>query len=143
QAEDRQAAREAEPKSSGSSASSANGRSAAAAAAAPAAVNIPKDLGKWEKHTKGFGRKMLEKFGFTGALGQRGTGVTTNVEVTVRPAGVGLGYGGVKEAAQLEANKRIAAEMRGEEYKPPEQKPKMSLVEQMAASEGWKKSRKK
>src|SRR3546814_6822226 len=85
---------------------------------------------------------MLEKFGFSGRLGQNRTGVSTNVEVAVRPAGAGLGYGTVTEAASLEANKKIAAELRGEEYKS-EEPPKLSMVEQMAASGGWKKSRKK
>jgi len=75
------------------------------------------ELGGWEKHTKGFGSKMLEKFGFKGRLGANENGVSRSIEVVVRPAGVGLGYGNFKESSTLKVNKIIEAEWRGIEYK--------------------------
>eukprot|EP01042_Synura_sphagnicola_P000827 gene827-919_t len=42
-------------------------------------------IGNWEKHTKGIGKKLLEKFGFTGRLGAKETGITAAIEVKVRP----------------------------------------------------------
>ena len=75
------------------------------------------ELGAWEKHTKGFGSKMLEKFGFKGRLGANENGVSRSIEVVVRPAGVGLGYGNFKESSTLKVNKIIEAEWRGVEYK--------------------------
>lgn len=70
-------------------------------------------MGSWEKHTKGFGAKMLSKFGFTGRLGANEDGVSRSIEVSVRPSQVGLGYGHVTEAAALPANKQLEAEWRG------------------------------
>jgi hypothetical protein len=61
-----------------------------------------KDLGKWEKHTKGVGRKLLDKFGFKGRLGAREDGISKAIEVTIRPDGMGLGFGNFKEATKLE-----------------------------------------
>ena len=63
-----------------------------------------KDLGKWEKHTKGVGRKLLDKFGFTGRLGAREDGISKAIEVTIRPDGMGLGFGNFKEATKLEVS---------------------------------------
>lgn len=82
-----------------------------------AAYNLPKvslkDLGSWEKHTKGIGSKLLSKFGFTGRLGANENGVSKSIEVVVRPNGVGLGFGDIKEASQLKTNKIIEAEWYG------------------------------
>ena len=109
------------------------------------------NMGKWEKHTKGIGMKLLQKMGYkgSGGLGARRvnnatslTGSTTDtfdqlnsdvsmsnphapierkgisrpVEVVVRPANLGLGYGKFKEATQLKANKQIEAEVRGIDF---------------------------
>eukprot|EP01032_Pedospumella_encystans_P022186 gene22186-25143_t len=43
------------------------------------------DIGTWEKHTKGIGLKLLQKFGFTGRLGAKENGVSRAIEVVVRP----------------------------------------------------------
>jgi tuftelin-interacting protein 11 len=51
------------------------------------------ELGSWEKHTKGIGSKLLQKFGFTGRLGAKESGIDKAIEVTVRPVNVGLGFG--------------------------------------------------
>ncbi|KAL7466597.1 hypothetical protein ACHAXS_006908, partial [Conticribra weissflogii] len=40
-------------------------------------------------------------------------GISRPVEVVVRPAGLGLGYGSFKEASQLKVNRQIEAEVRG------------------------------
>lgn len=73
----------------------------------PPSIPAPpvKDMGKWEKHTKGFGKKFLEKFGFQGRLGANETGVTRAIEVVVRPEGLGLGFGDFKEATGLEVGR--------------------------------------
>jgi hypothetical protein len=54
------------------------------------------ELGSWEKHTKGIGSKLLQKFGFTGRLGAKETGIDKAIEVTVRPVNVGLGFGNLE-----------------------------------------------
>jgi len=50
-------------------------------------------LGVWEKHTKGIGKKLLEKFGFKGRLGANEDGISQIVEVELRASGIGLGFG--------------------------------------------------
>jgi tuftelin-interacting protein 11 len=109
------------------------------------------DMGKWEKHTKGVGRKLLNKFGFKGRLGAHEDGISAAVEVKVRPNTMGLGFGDFVEASALEANKRLEAEIKKEEYIP-KAKPAAEQadraqgegafsVEQRAASAAWKKSK--
>ncbi|XP_037035733.1 zinc finger CCCH-type with G patch domain-containing protein [Bradysia coprophila] len=51
-------------------------------------------LGEWEKHTKGFGSKMMQKFGYilgTG-LGNNGEGIVDPVQIQILPAGKSLDY---------------------------------------------------
>eukprot|EP01035_Chromulina_nebulosa_P019180 gene19180-25026_t len=60
-------------------------------------TNNSDELGAWEKHTKGIGRKLLEKFGFKGRLGAKEDGIGKAIEVSVRPAGLGLGFGDTKK----------------------------------------------
>jgi tuftelin-interacting protein 11 len=90
-----------------------------------------RDFGKWEKHTKGIGSKLLAKMGYqgSGGLGSKrrrasnsdaaaattGTigGVSRPVEVVVRPTYLGLGYGNFQEASSLKVNKQIEAELQG------------------------------
>uniref|UniRef100_A0A1E1XB38 Zinc finger CCCH-type with G patch domain-containing protein n=1 Tax=Amblyomma aureolatum TaxID=187763 RepID=A0A1E1XB38_9ACAR len=54
------------------------------------AAGLP--LGAWEKHTKGFGSKLMEKMGYVWGqgLGIRGNGRTEPVEAVILPAGKSL-----------------------------------------------------
>jgi len=60
-------------------------------------VRPDRDFGAFEKHTKGFGSKMLQKFGFKGRIGKNETGITVPIMVKVRPQGQGLAFGGFQE----------------------------------------------
>jgi tuftelin-interacting protein 11 len=85
-----------------------DGEESSATAPSPA-VEKP----SWEKHTKGFGMKMLMKMGFKGGgLGKEGKGISRHVEVAVR-AGKAAGLGSVKESTALKANKVIQRELQG------------------------------
>lgn len=75
-------------------------------------VNI-NQLGGWEKHTKGFGMKMLQKMGFKGRLGKDEDGISAPVAVKVRPDKLGLGFGAFQEAGALKQNKLIENELHG------------------------------
>ena len=99
-------------------------------------------IGKWEKHTKGIGMKLLAKMGYKGSGGLGATknlppmkqkttndnsnkkeevvhlqqdrkGISRPVEVVVRPTNLGLGFGSFKEATKLKANQQIEAEIKG------------------------------
>jgi hypothetical protein len=56
------------------------------------------DLASWEKHTKGIGSKLLQKFGFSGRLGAKETGIEKPIEVSLRQVKVGLGFGNANES---------------------------------------------
>jgi tuftelin-interacting protein 11 len=90
-----------------------------------------RDFGKWEKHTKGIGSKLLAKMGYqgSGGLGSKRRrasndelkstvtgGVSRPVEVVVRPTYLGLGYGNFQEATSLKVNRQIEAELQGKNY---------------------------
>jgi hypothetical protein len=105
------------------------------------------DIGGWEKHTKGFGMKFMQKFGFKGRLGAKEDGVSPAIEVVVRHTNSGLGFGDTVEASSLLVNKKIEAEWRGlefneEDFLPPGKKKSKSKIEQLAASQQWKKGNK-
>ena len=126
-------------------------------------MQIDPNIGKWEKHTKGIGMKLLAKMGYKGSGGlgsnrlkrkpalnaansstlpaaatdgasgtepsatsneashqpaeeTEGTakkGISRPIEVVVRPANMGLGFGTFKEQSQLKVNRQIEAEVRG------------------------------
>eukprot|EP00977_Amphora_coffeiformis_P018231 scaffold6320_cov169-Amphora_coffeaeformis.AAC.5 len=88
----------------------------------PPPVRKDPNLGTWEKHTKGIGMKLLSKMGYKGSGGlgskrrQAGqkTGISRAVEVKVRPANLGLGFGGFREASTLKVNRQLEAQVRGE-----------------------------
>ena len=61
--------------------------------AAPAR-SVSEEFGQFERHTKGFGLKMLTKMGFRGAgsgLGKQGEGISEPVQVARRKDKLGLG----------------------------------------------------
>ena len=72
-----------------------------------------KNFATFEKHTKGFGLKMLQKMGYREGegLGKDGRGISRPVEAAVRPAGVGLGA-----ISESKKNQRIEAELHGKEF---------------------------
>ena len=111
----------------------------------PPPIKRDQNCGKWEKHTKGIGMKLLAKMGYKGSGGlgakrlkrtvsevkddvtgetvqtekmemKERTGISRPVEVVVRPDKLGLGFGKFKEATKLKANQRIEAEVRGVDW---------------------------
>jgi tuftelin-interacting protein 11 len=122
----------------------------------PSFVKKDPNFGVWEKHTKGIGMKLLAKMGYKGSgglgstrrkkIGDSGqeaeapakTGISRPVEVVVRPANLGLGYGNFKEATKLKTNKQIEAEVRGidtkKQQKEEEEKRKSQLSSSVAAT---------
>ncbi|EQC38485.1 hypothetical protein SDRG_04193 [Saprolegnia diclina VS20] len=93
---------------------------------APAPLSVPEhvpepklpppnmaSMGKWEKHTKGFGMKMLAKMGFKGRLGKDEQGIAVPIAVKARPNQLGLGASGFKEASSLAQNKQVERELHG------------------------------
>ncbi|KAG7402297.1 Tuftelin-interacting protein 11 [Phytophthora boehmeriae] len=76
----------------------------------------------WEKHTTGFGTKMLAKMGFKGRLGKKEDGVSATIEVKQRPAQMGIGYGDFVEASNLKQNRRLQKELKGETVEEDEKK---------------------
>ncbi|OWZ23453.1 STIP-like protein [Phytophthora megakarya] len=68
----------------------------------------------WEKHTTGFGTKMLAKMGFKGRLGKKEDGVSATIEVKMRPAQMGMGYGDFVEASNLKQNRKLQKELKGD-----------------------------
>jgi tuftelin-interacting protein 11 len=80
------------------------------------------NLGAWEKHTKGIGMKLLSKMGYSGSGGlgskkrKRDSSLSRPVEVKVRPANLGLGFGGFKEATKLKSIQKTGVEANGVEF---------------------------
>jgi len=52
---------------------------------------ISQGYGAWEKHTKGIGSILLQKYGFNGRLGKAEQGIAEPITTIVRPKNSGLG----------------------------------------------------
>ncbi|KAL3667956.1 hypothetical protein V7S43_006833 [Phytophthora oleae] len=83
----------------------------------------------WEKHTTGFGTKMLAKMGFKGRLGKKEDGVSATIEVKKRPVQMGMGYGDFVEASNLKQNRKLQRELNGETVEDEEAAGQASAVE--------------
>ncbi|KAI8900370.1 GC-rich sequence DNA-binding factor-like protein-domain-containing protein [Globomyces pollinis-pini] len=87
-----------------------------------------KDFAQFEKHSKGIGSKLLMKMGYKPGqgLGKDGSGISTPIDVKLRPTKMGLGHGGFDE--RTEAVKK--------EY---EEKSEQLEAEKFGPKQRWKK----
>jgi tuftelin-interacting protein 11 len=90
--------------SAGLGARSSSNRSKSTKQSTCAPIKADHNFGKWEKHTKGIGSKLLQKMGWKPgeSLGQSGKGLSTPIEARLRPQGLGLGFDGVDQVSRAE-----------------------------------------
>ena len=81
------------------------------------ARRVGSEFAAWEKGTKGFGSKLLAKWGWKKGEGggKNKQGVAQPMVATVRPDKAGIGLKGVVEAHHLEVNKKFEADFTGKE----------------------------
>ncbi|KAG0173477.1 Tuftelin-interacting protein 11 [Apophysomyces sp. BC1034] len=83
------------------------------ASSTPPPAALAADFAKFNKFTKGFGKKMLEKMGWSlgKGLGAGGEGIINPVETKQRPARMGMGFKGFDERTdQAKAQAKVAEE---------------------------------
>jgi tuftelin-interacting protein 11 len=78
-------------------------------------LQVDRDFGDWEKHTKGVGMKLLERMGYRKGMGigRDGEGLVNPVQAKLRVAKKGgLGFGGDERTEQQKQDDRE----KGREY---------------------------
>ncbi|EME28167.1 uncharacterized protein Gasu_43330 [Galdieria sulphuraria] len=94
-------------------------------------------LGSWEKYTKGFGSKMLQKMGFTGRLGAYEQGLSKPLEPKVRPKNLGLAADGFQEKTSSVSNNSLSSAVKTKQSKVVSNEKTEKLL--MSDKKRWKK----
>ncbi|TPX46248.1 hypothetical protein SeMB42_g02861 [Synchytrium endobioticum] len=96
-----------------------------------------KDFGKFEKHTKGIGLKLLQKMGYVPGqgLGRAGEGITAPIDVKLRPSRMGLSFKDFDE--RTDAVKELKKQ-NNQDYN--DENADTSKPKVKAKSKAWKKS---
>jgi len=126
---------------------STGGIGIAASTRRPPSSPIRKDpnLGRWEKHTKGIGLKLLTKMGYkgSGGLGQRQgeKGLVKPIEVKVRPTNLGLGFGKFKEATRMKKKEDDTTSVDIEPERQPGTQSQIQSIDELLRMRAWKRQR--
>ncbi|KAG5462234.1 MAG: hypothetical protein BJ554DRAFT_5465 [Olpidium bornovanus] len=72
----------------------------------PTPVKVDKNFADWQKHTKGFGLKMMEKMGYKigQGLGTNKEGIVNPIQSKQRPTKMGIAYRNYKEKSKNEVD---------------------------------------
>jgi tuftelin-interacting protein 11 len=99
-----------------------------------------KEVGAWQKHTKGIGLKYLQKFGFKGRLGKDEDGISAPIEAVVHGASAGLGFGKKPRPTESLSNTAALKHSSGEdEYNGIGEDGNRDSAVSIAKSHRWKK----
>ncbi|KAJ3257787.1 Tuftelin-interacting protein 11 [Boothiomyces macroporosus] len=102
-----------------------------------APVVLDQEFGAFNKHTKGFGLKMLLKQGYVPGqgLGRDGAGIATPIEVNLRPQGAGLGMVEEKSKSTKKQEVKEVANLPSWKKSVKKRKPKYKTAQQIIAEQ--------
>lgn len=99
-----------------------------------------KEVGAWQKHTKGIGLKYLQKFGFKGRLGKEEDGISAPIEAVVHGANAGLGFGRKPRSTESLSNDSVLeVSAENNEYDGIGEDDRKDSAASIAKSHRWKK----